>query len=187
MPDRWRRTKASTEAAQPFPVARLTVSDCTLHQTFGYALEFKASVLMSLAASKCGDALHESKMLSGLRFSSPRTTSMIFVVSDLENPPLRRKVSRSSSVRATIRSRAALIPATNWQSTPMLARRFLRKSLRRELRMADRDLLEILDAPEVAVHADRSSAPQASCCPPLCSNNWGRAGRLAQEGWASTS
>ena len=52
-------------------------------------------------------------MLSGLRFSSPKTVSMIFAVSDLENPRLRRKLSRSSSVRATIRSRAALMPATN--------------------------------------------------------------------------
>jgi hypothetical protein len=38
---------------------------------------------------------------------------MIFTVSDLEKPRLRRKVSRSSSLRATIRSRAALIPAMN--------------------------------------------------------------------------
>jgi len=38
---------------------------------------------------------------------------MIFAVSDLEKPRLRRKFSRSSSLRATIRSRAALIPAMN--------------------------------------------------------------------------
>jgi hypothetical protein len=38
---------------------------------------------------------------------------MTFDVSDFENPFLRRKLSRSSSVRATIRCRAALMPATN--------------------------------------------------------------------------
>ena len=38
---------------------------------------------------------------------------MIFAVSPLLNPRLRRKLSRSSSWRATICSRAALIPATN--------------------------------------------------------------------------
>ena len=52
-------------------------------------------------------------MLSGLRCSSLNTVSMIFAVSDLEKPRLRRKLSRSSSLRATIRSRAALIPAMN--------------------------------------------------------------------------
>ncbi|MGF6312661.1 hypothetical protein ABIB82_006554 [Bradyrhizobium sp. i1.8.4] len=30
----------------------------------------------------------------------------------------------------------------------------MRKALRRELRMSDRDLIEILDTPEIAVHAD---------------------------------
>ena len=38
---------------------------------------------------------------------------MIFAVSDLENPRLRKNPSRSSSVRATIRSRAALMPVMN--------------------------------------------------------------------------
>ena len=38
---------------------------------------------------------------------------MIFAVSGLENPCFRKKASRSSSFRATIRSRAALIPAMN--------------------------------------------------------------------------
>jgi hypothetical protein len=37
---------------------------------------------------------------------------MIFAVSDLLKPRLRRNSVRSSSVRATIRSRAALIPLT---------------------------------------------------------------------------
>jgi hypothetical protein len=39
-------------------------------------------------------------LLSGLRFSSLKTVSMIFEVSDLENPPLRRSASRSSSVHS---------------------------------------------------------------------------------------
>src|SRR5450631_4065823 len=55
----------------------------------------------------------KSNRLSGGRPSSCNTVSMIFAVSDLENPRLRKNPSRSSSVRATIRSRAALIPAMN--------------------------------------------------------------------------
>jgi hypothetical protein len=38
---------------------------------------------------------------------------MTFDVSDFEKPFLPRKLSRSSSLRATIRCRAAAIPATN--------------------------------------------------------------------------
>ena len=49
----------------------------------------------------------KSKMLSGLRFSSLKTVSMTFAVSDFEKPHLCKKLSRSSSLRATIRSRAA--------------------------------------------------------------------------------
>jgi hypothetical protein len=88
-------------------------SDGALHQAFGFAFQFKPRVLMSLAAGNRGDALHEIKMLSELRFSSPKTDSMIFDGSDLEKSFLRRKLSRSSSLRATIRCRAALMPATN--------------------------------------------------------------------------
>jgi hypothetical protein len=38
---------------------------------------------------------------------------MIFSVSGLEKPRLRRNISRSSSFRATIASRAARMPAMN--------------------------------------------------------------------------
>ena len=55
----------------------------------------------------------KSKMPCGFVSSSLNTVSMIFAVSDLEKPRLRRKLSRSSSLRATIRSHAALIPAMN--------------------------------------------------------------------------
>ena len=67
---------------------------------------------MGLAASERRDALHKKDAV-GLVSSSPNTVSMIFAVSDLEKPRLHRKLSRSSSLRATIRSRAALIPAMN--------------------------------------------------------------------------
>jgi hypothetical protein len=98
-------------------------------------------------------------MLSGLRFSSPRTVSMIFVVSDLENPLLRRNDSRSSSVRATIRSRAALIPATTGAGEELAklvnaGAASCAKRCAANFRVPDRDLLEILDTPEIAVHAD---------------------------------
>ncbi len=139
-------------------------SACSLHQTVRFAFQLKARVLMSLATCERCNSSHESKILSGSRRSSHRTVSMIFAASDLEKPPRRRNAWQSSSVQATIRSPAQPLclpqmrSATNWQSTPRLARRFLRKSLHRELRMADRDLLELLDAPEIAVQADRSSA-----------------------------
>ena len=61
----------------------------------------------------CWNSEVGSKMLSGGRPSSESTVSMILPVSALLNPRLRRKVSRSSSVRATMRSRAALTPAMN--------------------------------------------------------------------------
>jgi hypothetical protein len=128
---------------------------------FGFAFQLKPRVLMSLAAGNRGDALHESKMLSGLRFSSPKTASMTFDVSDLENPLLRRRLSRSSSVWATMRCRAALMPATNGAGEE-LAKLFSAgaaswaKRCAGEFRMPDRDLLEILDAPEIAVHTDRA-------------------------------
>ena len=54
----------------------------------------------------------KSKTLSGLRPSSASTVSMIFAVSAFEKPRLRRNSLRSSSVRATIFSRAALMPLT---------------------------------------------------------------------------
>ena len=52
----------------------------------------------------------KSYRLSGGCPSSAITVWMIFVVSAFEKPRRRRKVSRSSSLRATMRSRAALIP-----------------------------------------------------------------------------
>src|SRR5579871_6790967 len=54
----------------------------------------------------------KSKMLSGGRPSSVSTASMILPVSALENPRRRRNSVRSSSLCATIRSRAALMPLT---------------------------------------------------------------------------
>jgi len=41
------------------------------------------------------------------------TVSMIFAVSDLDKPPLRRKLSRSSSLTGDDPLRAALDPAMN--------------------------------------------------------------------------
>ena len=52
----------------------------------------------------------KSKMLSGGRPSSTSTASMILAVSPFEKPRRRRKSLRSSSVRATMRSRATLMP-----------------------------------------------------------------------------
>lgn len=84
-----------------------------LQSALCFSFQFKTRILVSLPRANAVMPCTKSKMLSGLRFSSPRTVSMILDASDLENPPLRRKVSRSSSVRATIRCRAALTPATN--------------------------------------------------------------------------
>ena len=84
---------------------------------------------------------------------------MIFAVSDLENPRLRRKLSRSSSLRATIRSPRGLDTGDERRGRGIgKARqrgcRLMRETLRGELGMPDGDFLEILDAPEIAVHAD---------------------------------
>lgn len=84
-----------------------------LYHAPGLAFELNPCVLMRLTPSKAVMPCTKSKMLSGLRFTSPRTASMTFDVSALERPLLRRKFSRSSSVRATIRCRAAAMPATN--------------------------------------------------------------------------
>gem|GEM_PF-4816952 len=54
----------------------------------------------------------KSKMLSGRRPSSISTFSMILPDSAFEKPRLRRKSARSSSLRATICCRAALMPFT---------------------------------------------------------------------------
>ena len=99
----------------------------------------------------------KSKMISGFLSSSPSTVQFL-AVSDLDNPFLREKLSRSSSVSATIRARAALIPATNSADEELEklinAGRLVRKTLRRELGMTDSDSFEIPGAPQIAVHAD---------------------------------
>jgi hypothetical protein len=69
-------------------------------------------VLVGLVAGDCRNGT-KSKMLSGLRPSSAITVSITLAVSDLLNPRLRRKSVRSSSVRATMRSRADLMPLMN--------------------------------------------------------------------------
>lgn len=43
-----------------------------------FALQFEARILMCPAAGECGNGLHESKMLSGLRCFSPKTALMMF-------------------------------------------------------------------------------------------------------------
>ena len=64
-------------------------------------------------------------MLCGFVSSSLNTVSTIFAVSDLEKPRLRGKLSRSSSLRATIRSRATLcrchwlVTSRHQQSQPL--------------------------------------------------------------------
>jgi len=63
-----------------------------------------------LGAGERGDALHEIEHALRRAAFSSRTTAITFAVSALLNPRLRKKASRSSSLRATIRSRAALIP-----------------------------------------------------------------------------
>lgn len=55
----------------------------------------------------------KSKTLSGFRLSSASTVSMILAVSAFENPRLRKNSARSSSARATICARAALMLLTN--------------------------------------------------------------------------
>ena len=77
------------------------------------AFEFQPRTLMELGPGQRGDALHEIKDAFGLSIFFAKHGFNILVVSDLDNPFSREKLSRSSSVSATIRARAALIPATN--------------------------------------------------------------------------
>ena len=69
---------------------------------------------------------------------------------------MRRKSVRSSSVRATMRSRAALMPLTKGMGEELAKRvsagaASWAKREAAKFSVADGDLLEILDAPEIAV------------------------------------
>ena len=91
-------------------------------------------------------------MDSGGRLSSASTVSMILPVSAFEKPRLRRKSLRSSSVRATIRSRAALMPLMKGCGEELAkfssaGRRFMGEARGGVFAVPDRYLLEILDAP----------------------------------------
>jgi hypothetical protein len=116
----------------------------------------------ALSARMGGDALHEIKdAFRRMRPSSASTVSMILPVSALPNPRLRRKVSRSSSVRATTFSRAALMPATNGAGEELAklvsaGAASWAKRCAANLRVPDSDFLEIFHAPQVAVHAHRA-------------------------------
>ena len=86
---------------------------------------------------------------------------MIFAVSDLENPRLRRKPSRSSSRPGNDPLPRGLDPGDERRGRRIgKARqgwcRLMRETLRGEFGMPDGDFLEILDAPKIAVHADRA-------------------------------
>lgn len=91
----------------------MNMSGGALQQLLRFAFEFEARVLVGFRARQRGDALHEIEDRFRRPPSSDRTISMTLTVSPFERPRRRRKVSRSSSLRATIRSRAALMPAMN--------------------------------------------------------------------------
>lgn len=118
----------SWKVAQPdFPAVRLCCLCGLFQQRLCLRLQFKPRVLMHLSAGMSIIPCAKSKMLSGGRPSSCKTVSMILPVWALLESRLRRKVSRPSWVRATMRSRAALIPTTNgareeWRSSSMRAR-----------------------------------------------------------------
>ena len=83
-----------------------------VEELLGLRLQFEPSVLVlprAIAVMPCT----KSKTLSGFRLSSASTVSMILAVSAFENPRLRKNSVRSSSVRATICARAALMLFTN--------------------------------------------------------------------------
>ena len=80
-----------------------------IERTVVEALHQAVAGLVGDADLDIGKSLHVSEQS---RPSSVSTVSMTFVVSDLLKPRLRRKSTRSSSVRATICARAALMPLT---------------------------------------------------------------------------
>ena len=84
---------------------------------------------------------------------------MTFDVSDLENPFLRRKLSRSSSRAGDDPLPCGGDAGDEWRGRRIGKARqrrcgFMGEPLRGKLGMANGDLLEILHAPEIAVHAD---------------------------------
>src|SRR6267142_133413 len=100
----------------------------------------------------------KSKMLSGGRPSSASTASITLPVSVLEKPRRRKNSVRSSSLRATIRSRAALMPLTKGMGEELAKyqqrrRRLVRKAGSCVFGVADDDLLKIFHAPQIAILA----------------------------------
>src|SRR5206468_3395456 len=85
--------------------------------------------------------------------------SMILAVSDLLKPRLRRKSVRSSSVRATMRSRADLMPLTNGMGEELAKRVSAGAALWAKREGANFEWRMVissksLDTPEVTILAD---------------------------------
>ena len=75
-------------------------------------LHIQTGILMRLVARDGGDALHEIENAFRRAAFLRQHLSITLAVSALEKPRRRRNSVRSSSLRATICSRAALMPLT---------------------------------------------------------------------------
>ena len=98
----WARTRKAAEAGLRLYASTLMHPR---HQLGGPRLQIEPGVLVRLGARHSRNPWTKSNTLVGEWPPSRSTVAMIFAVAPLEKPCLRRNVSRSSSLRATMRSR----------------------------------------------------------------------------------
>jgi hypothetical protein len=146
-------------AAQPEP------PDCglrsgALHQALGFAFQLKPRILMGFAASDGCNALHEVK--DAFRLA-------VFLAEDGFNDlrcfGLGETILAQKTLAILIRAGDDLLPCSldagkEWRGrgigeTRERRRRLVSKTLCGKFGMPNRDLLEILDTPEIAIHAHR--------------------------------
>jgi hypothetical protein len=102
-----------TGAAISEPPAPLLTPADAIEQLLGPAFHVETRILLRLFARKSRNPLNKIKKYSLEGGSSISTFSIILLDLAFEKPRFFRKSSRSSSLRATICCRAALMPFTN--------------------------------------------------------------------------
>jgi len=111
LPDRRRRTGVRESLpAQPIAIARLTLQIARSINALAFPSNSKPRILMRLGSGNCRNPLHEIKDAFRLAIFLAQDGSMIFAVSGFGKAALAQESFPVIAVRATIRSRAALIP-----------------------------------------------------------------------------
>src|SRR5713101_6413749 len=155
----WKSNRTTSRAARHCPRGSF-VSGGALQQFPGLALQLEAGVLMGLAAGERRDALHEIEDALGLamffaqhgfddlrrlRFGETALAQKaLAVLVATGDDPLPRRLDPGDE-----RGRRGI------GETRERRCRLVSKTLCGKFGMPDRDLLEILDTPEIAVHAHR--------------------------------